>query len=76
MFRNRHAVISAVNYSEILKKSIARGGEGEPVTPFIYTFRLPSSPFDELQAEVSASLYPEAKKHGMSLRIRPTWHWE
>ena len=66
----KDAVISAVNYSEILKKAIERGGDGEPVTAFIHSLSIAIIPFDELQAEVSASLYPETKKHGMSFADR------
>jgi len=66
----KDAIFSAVNYSEILKKTIERGGEGEPVAAFIRGLYILIIPFNELQAEVSASLYPETKKHGMSFADR------
>jgi len=40
------------------------------VIAFIHSLSIAIIPFDELQAEVSASLYPETKKHGMSFADR------
>jgi len=40
------------------------------VTSFIHNLSIAIIPFDELKADVSASLYPETKKHGMSFADR------
>jgi hypothetical protein len=41
------AIISAVIYSEVLKKTIERGGAAEPVTVFIRALAVGIIPFDE-----------------------------
>jgi len=64
------AVISAVNYSEILKKTIERGGDSEPVAAFIRSLSVAIIPFDEQLAVTSAGLYPQTKEHGMSFADR------
>jgi PIN domain nuclease of toxin-antitoxin system len=64
------AVISAVNYSEVLKKTIERGGEIEAAADFIRGLSVAIIPFDEEQAAASAALYPQAKPHGMSFADR------
>jgi PIN domain nuclease of toxin-antitoxin system len=50
------AVISAVNYSEVLKKTIERGGEIEAAADFIRGLSVAIIPFDEEQAAASAAL--------------------
>ncbi|MGA8734585.1 MAG: type II toxin-antitoxin system VapC family toxin [Terriglobales bacterium] len=64
------AVISAVNYSEVLKKAIERGGAIETVADFIRGLGVAIIPFDEQHAAASAELYPHSKKHGMSFADR------
>lgn len=64
------AVISAVNYSEVLKKTLERGGEIEAAADFIRGLSVAIIPFDEEQAAASAALYPQAKPHGMSFADR------
>ncbi len=64
------ALISAVNYSEILKKTIERGGESAPVAAFIRSLGITIVTYDEAQAVVSADLYTKTKKHGMSFADR------
>lgn len=64
------AVISAVNYSEILKKSIERGKDPQQVAAQIRKLALPIIPFDEAHASSAAELYPLAKPHGMSFADR------
>ena len=41
------AVISAVNYSEVLKKTVERGGSPESTTDFIQGLAIAIIPFDE-----------------------------
>jgi ribonuclease VapC len=64
------AIISAVNYSEILKKTIERGGDSEPVAAFIRSLSVAIIPFDESLAVSSAGLYLQTKEHGMSFADR------
>jgi ribonuclease VapC len=64
------AVISAVNYSEVLKKTIERGGTGEAAAAFVRGLSIAIIPFDETLAAVSADLYPQTKQHGLSLADR------
>jgi ribonuclease VapC len=64
------ALISAVNYSEVLKKAIERGKEAEHVASAIRRLSLVIVPFDEQLAMTSAELYPQAKPHGMSFADR------
>ena len=64
------AVISAVNYSEILKKAIERGKDAEQVASAIRRLSLVIIPFDEVHAAAAAELYLQAKPHGMSFADR------
>jgi PIN domain nuclease of toxin-antitoxin system len=64
------AVISAVNYSEVLKKTIERGGLIAEAAAIIHGLSIAIIPFDEEQASASAALYPQAKPHGMSFADR------
>ncbi len=64
------ALISAVNYSEVLKKAIERGKDVEGVASAIRRLSLLIVPFDEAHAAAAAALYPQAKPHGMSFADR------
>ena len=64
------AIMSAVNYSEVLKKTIERGGTGEAAASFVRGLSVAVIPFDEVLAAVSADLYPQTKQHGLSLADR------
>ncbi len=64
------AVISAVNYSEVLKKTIEIGGLPHLVQAFVQNISLRVVPFDESQAAASAALYPHTRSHGMSFADR------
>ena len=64
------AVISAVNYSEVLKKAV-EGGSNLAATRFhLENFALSVIPFDERQAVRAAELWPTAKAHGLSFADR------
>jgi len=65
-----NAIISAVNYSEVLKKTIERKGSAERVSEIIRDLAVAIIPFDEAHATAAATLYPEAKPHGMSFADR------
>ena len=64
------ALMSAVNYSEVLKKAIERGKDAEQVASKIRSLSIAIVPFDEVMASRSATLYPLAKEHGMSFADR------
>ncbi len=64
------AVISAVNYSEVLKKTIERCITTGPVIALVHGFSVEVVPFDEAHAVAAAELYPESKAHGMSFADR------
>jgi ribonuclease VapC len=65
-----NALLSAVNYSEVLKKTIERGGVVKPIADLIHTLSIVIVPFDAVQATKSAELYPQGKPHGMSFADR------
>jgi ribonuclease VapC len=64
------ALISAVNYSEVLKKAIERGAVIDGLLALIRSASLEIVPFDELYARVSAELYPQTKDQGLSFADR------
>jgi len=64
------AVMSAVNYSEVLKKAVEHGGAREVAAAFVQGLSIAIIPFDEALAAVSADLYPQTKQHGLSLADR------
>jgi PIN domain nuclease of toxin-antitoxin system len=64
------AIISAVNYSEVLKKAIERGAPLETAASRIEDLGIGIVSFDEGHAAISAALYPEGKPHGMSFADR------
>jgi ribonuclease VapC len=65
-----NAVISAVNYSEVLKKAIEREVAVEPFISLIQAASVDIIPFDTVLAEATAALYPQAKAHGLSFADR------
>ena len=82
------AIISAVNYSEVLKKTIERCQTIGPVVAFVHGFSIEIVPFDESLATTSAELFPQTKPQGMpSISMRapscptfrrtnfPAWLW-
>ena len=64
------AIISAVNYSEVLKKTIERCQTIGPVVAFLHGFSVEIVPFDESLATTGAELYPQTKPHEMSFADR------
>lgn len=64
------AAISAVNYSEVLKKTIEVNGLPEVVHAHIGTLGVNVVPFDEQQARSAASLYPATRTLGLSFADR------
>lgn len=64
------SLLNAVNYSEILKKTIERGGTGDAAAAFVLGLSVTVIPFDAELASIAASLYPQTKEHGLSLADR------
>ncbi len=64
------AVISAVNYSEVLTTSIERGNKLHDTIAQIGRFRLSHWPFDAEQAATAASLRLATRASGLSLADR------
>lgn len=64
------ASISAVNYSEVLKKTIERDTPIDPILSLVSAASLDIVPFDEAHARASAELYPQTKQRGLSFADR------
>jgi ribonuclease VapC len=64
------AIMTAVNYSEVLKKTIERGGTGDATASFVRGLSIAIIPFDEALAAASAGLYLQTKEHGLSFADR------
>ncbi len=64
------ALMSAVNYSEVMKKTIERSVSVDALHALVRTASIDIIPFDMLLAEASARLYPLTKAHGMSFADR------
>jgi ribonuclease VapC len=65
-----NAVISAVNYSEVLKKAIEFEVAIEPFMSLIQAASVDIVPFDTVLAEASAALFPHGKAQGLSFADR------
>ena len=57
--------MSAVNYSEVMKKTIERSVAVNTLHALIKTASIGIIPFDTSLAEANAKLYPLTKAHGM-----------
>jgi ribonuclease VapC len=66
----RGGLVSAVNYSEVLKKVIERGGALPRARAILASFALVIVPFDERLAARTAELWPAGKPLGLSLADR------
>jgi PIN domain nuclease of toxin-antitoxin system len=64
------AFISAVNYSEVMKKTIERSVAVDTLHALVKSASLEIVPFDTSLAEASAELFPATKAHGMSFADR------
>ena len=64
------SVISSVNYSEVLKKTIEQCQEIRRVAALLQGYRVEIIPFDEALAAASATLFLETKQHGLSFADR------
>ncbi|WP_197534282.1 type II toxin-antitoxin system VapC family toxin [Symmachiella dynata] len=64
------AIMSAVNYSEVLKKTLERGGDMAATALLLEGARIDVVAFDTRQATVAASLYGATKDAGLSFADR------
>lgn len=62
--------LNAVNYSEVLKKTIERGGTGIAASAFVRGLSIAVVPFDEELASIAADLFPQTKELGLSMADR------
>ena len=60
------AVISSVNYAEVLEKTLERGGQTDAVAHFIRALAISIIPFDEDQAAAVADLHAQTKQEKLS----------
>ena len=64
------AMISAVNYSEVLKKAIESGSDLARTKLHLDNFMLEIVPFDSVHASIAAEIWPAVKSRGLSLADR------
>lgn len=64
------ALISTMNYSEVLKKTIEVGGSADAVRVHMSALPISIVPFDLEQAVSTATLYPLVKSVGLSFADR------
>ena len=63
-------MISAVNYCEVLQKSVSRGAALAAVRLHLDHFMLDVVPFDAEQAARAAEIWPATRAHGLSFADR------
>jgi PIN domain nuclease of toxin-antitoxin system len=64
------AAMSAVNYSEVLKKTIERGGDAEMIGLLLDRANVEIVPFDERHAVGAARLFATTRDNGLSFADR------
>jgi ribonuclease VapC len=64
------AAISTVNYSEVLKKAVEKGGTLEGAASVVRSLQMEIIPFEEWNARDAARLYPTTKDKGLSFADR------
>ncbi|MEZ6052563.1 MAG: type II toxin-antitoxin system VapC family toxin [Planctomycetaceae bacterium] len=64
------AALSTVNYSEVLKKVVERGGDVSAAMSMLSSLGLDLFPFEEWHARDAAQLFPSTKDHGLSFADR------
>jgi ribonuclease VapC len=65
-----HALISAVNYSEVIKKTVERLQERTPIPALLRSYWIEIVPFDEALATAAGELFGPTKQHGLSFADR------
>lgn len=66
----RGGLLSTINYSEVLAKSLALGVALEVTEGIMNTLEVQRVPFTDDHAKVAAAMTPLAKDHGLSLADR------
>ncbi len=64
------AAISTVNYSEVLKKAVEKGGTLEDAASAVRGLQMEIIPFEESNAREAARLYPATRDKGLSFADR------
>ena len=64
------AVISAVNYAEVLTKISDRGIDSKPAKALLASLAIETINFDKVQAETVSQLRPQTRHLGLSLGDR------
>lgn len=64
------ASMSAVNYSEVLKKAVEKRGSLQQARYFLDRQSINVVPFDASQAVLAASILPQTSPHGLSFADR------
>ena len=64
------AIISAVNYAEVLTKISDRGVDGKLANALLASLAIETIDFDKVQAETSSQLRPHTRHLGLSLGDR------
>jgi len=64
------SMMSTVNYSEVLKKVIERGGQAAAATALVQRSRIELANFDAEQGHLAAELWPMGKSLGLSFADR------
>ena len=67
------ALISAVNYSEVLKKAIERCQTTGPIAALLHSYSVEIVPFDEALAAASAELFRKRSNTGCLSPIAHAW---
>ena len=66
----RGGIVSAVNFSEVLKKTVERGSELTRTQMHLAAFNLTIVPFDEEHAIRAAEIWPQCRAYGLSAADR------
>jgi PIN domain nuclease of toxin-antitoxin system len=65
-----HALISAVNYSEVVKKAVERVQAIDPIPALLRSYWIDIVPFDQDLATAAGELFGPTKAHGLSFADR------
>lgn len=66
----RGGLISAVNFAEVLQKTVRHGGDAEAAARLLARAELVVVPFDERHARLAAAFWPAGRPLGLSLADR------
>lgn len=69
-YMNNDAVVSAVNWSEVLQKLAFKGGSPEPLAAWVLALGPQIASFDVAGANAAAAVYAHTKRFGLSFGDR------